>query len=239
MRSIKILLPALAIAISCMQGCSSKDFEHCDETLVPTATADAQVVAGGTLNLSVTGINNVHMYNWRGPDKFFSHGENAQVTNVSAVNAGRYTVEVITNDGCMYTATTDSVVITSATPPCTLTNNFAASSNLADISYSSVSGYASGGSYIVHASGTGGSIEMEFAGANRPITGIYEIQSWGGSWVQGSVRVIMWNSGWSWNTGAGKVYVNAANGKLIVSFCNVGFSSNGYNTSINCQVTVP
>lgn len=238
MRSIKILM-AITIAVACMQACSSKDFDHCDESLVPTVTVDQQVIAGSTINLSVSGIDNVHMYNWRGPNKFFSHDQNPQVTNASAASAGRYTVDVITNDGCILTTTSDSVKVASATPPCKLTNNYAEFSNTFDISYYWVGGSVNGGSYFVEANGSGGDLDMEFAGTNRPGIGLYSIQPLGGIWGPGNVRISLTNSGWLWYPSGGKVYVNAVNGKLIVSFCNIEFSSNGYKSIINCQVTVP
>lgn len=240
MRSIRIIIPAIAIAFVCMQACSSKDFEHCDEKLVPRVTIDSQVIAGATINLSVTGIDNVYMYNWRGPNKFSSHEQNPVVSNASAFNAGRYTVDVITKDGCIYTATTDSVKVGAATPPCTLINNYAEFSNTFDVSFYYVGGYISGGSYFVDANGSGGDLDMEFSGASRPVTGVYSVQSFGEAWGAGYVRMSITNSGWSWNPASGsKVYVNTVSGKLVVSFCNTDFSSNGYKTKINCQVTVP
>jgi hypothetical protein len=239
MRSIKIIIPAIITAITWMQACSSKDFDHCDETLVPKATVDSQVVAGDTINLSVTGITNVYMYNWYGPNEFSSHEQTPIIEHVSGASAGRYTVDVITNDGCIYTVTTDSVKVKSVQPPCTLVNNYAEFSNTFDVSFYNVGGATSGGSYFVTANASRGYFKMEFLGANRPFTGVYNIQPFSGSWNPSNVRIDITNQGAIWSSGSGKVYVNAVNGKLVVSFCNVDFTYQGYKTKINCQVTVP
>lgn len=222
-----------------MQACSSKGYEHCDGTLVPKVTADSVVITGDTLHLSVTGINNVYMCNWRGPNKFISHEVNPAIPNVSAAYNGRYTVDVITKDGCIYTGTTDSVEVESLNPPCTLQNNYAEFSNTFDVSYYWVGGSIDGGSYFVEANGSGGDLEMEFAGTNRPL-GIYTTQPLGGNWGPGYVRIRATNQGWSWYpVSDSKVYANTVNGKLVVSFCNVDFNYQSYQTKINLQVTVP
>lgn len=240
MRSIKIIVPVMIMAITCMQACSSKDYEHCDSTVVAKITADSLVYAGDSLHLTVTGVDNGYLCIWRGPNQFSSQEGNPVIPNVTAANAGRYTVDVFTKSGCLYTAKSDSVKVGSVTPPCTLKNNYADFSNTFDISYYSVSGYISGGSYFVDANGSGGYLRMEFAGAKRPVTGIYYTQPLGGIWGPGNVRIDITNSGAAWNpVSNSKVYVNTTNGKLIVNFCNVDFTYQGYKTKINLQVTVP
>lgn len=222
-----------------MQACSSKDYEHCDGTLAPRAIADSLVYAGDSLHLTVSGID-AHLCIWRGPNKYYSKESNPVIPNVSAANAGRYTVDVFTKTGCMYTATTDSVKVGSITPPCTLRNNYAEFSNTFDVSYYWVGGSISGGSCFVTANGSGGDLEMEFAGASRPVTGIYTTQNLGGIWGPGNVRIRVTNSGWAWYPASNsKVYVNSTNGKLVVSFCNMDFTYQSYKSKINLQVTVP
>lgn len=238
MRSINILT-LMIIAITCMQACSSKDYEHCDNTLVPKASADSLVYAGDSLHLTVSGID-AYICIWRGPNGYYTQEKNPVISNVSAANAGRYTVDVFTKTGCIYTATTDSVKVRAITPPCTLKNNYAEFSNTFDVSYYWVGGSISGGSYFVTANGSDGDLEMEFAGASRPVTGIYTTQYLGGPWAQGNVRIRATNSGWAWYpVSDSKVYVNTAGGKLVVSFCNMDFTYQTYKSKINLQVTVP
>jgi len=240
MRSFNIIIAATAMAIIGLSSCSKEGYDHCNGTLQATATADSMVIAGTTLNLSVTGIDNVYIYNWRGPNNFSAHGQTPWIYNVTSANAGKYTVEVITKDGCIYTAKTDSVKIGSSRPPCSVANNYADFSNTFDVSFYSVSGATSGGSYFVNANGSGGDLEMEFAGTNRPGIGIYNIQSLSGAWGPGNVRVHMTNNSALWYGGSGKVYVNnGSNGKIVVNFCSVEFSYQSYRSNVSLQVTVP
>jgi hypothetical protein len=239
MQAFKISIPAVIFALICLQACvSKKDFDHCDGKLVPKIKVDSVVIAGNAINLSVTGIDNIYTCNWAGPNKFYSHEFSPVIYNATGANAGRYTVDVVTKDGCIYTASTDSVIIQSVQPPCTLTNNYAEFTNTFDVTFYSTSGGVSGGSYFVSANGSTGDLTMEFAGVDKPVNGIYDIQPFGGNWARGNVRVQISNLGALWNTGSGKVYVNNVNGKIVVSFCGVPFSYNNLRTTVNCKVTI-
>lgn len=238
MQSIRTIIPAIAATLMFFPACTSKDNESCNGSLVPQVTVNTEVLAGSTINLTVSGIENVYMYNWYGPNRFSSHEQNPEIPNATAAIAGRYTVDVITKDGCIHTAVTDSVAVSAAEAPCTTPNNYAEFSNTFDVSFYSVSGSAGGGSYIVDANGSGGDLEMEFAGS-RPVTGLYNITSYGGAWAQGYVRISITNGGVLWSPAGGKVYVNTVNGKLVVSFCNIDFSGQGFKTKVNLKVTVP
>lgn len=229
-------MPAVITAITLMQACSSKDFEHCNGSLVVTATADTAVIVGSTLKLSATGVDNVQMYNWYGPNKFSSHDAAPEINNVTGNAAGRYKIDVITNDGCIYSAITDSVKVMSITPPCTATNNYAEFNNTFDVSISSVSGNVDGGSYFVKDNNR---LEMEFAGASRPAAGIYTTQNYD-YFGPGGVRIRILNQGYYWAAESNnKVYVNSANGKLIISICNVPGTWAGFKSNVTMQVTVP
>lgn len=239
MRTIKISIPAIIFTLICLQACiSKKDFDHCDEKLIPKLTVDSVVLTGNAIHLAVTGIDNVYMCNWAGPNKFYSHDYAPVIYNATGAMAGRYTVDVVTRDGCIYTASTDSVIIQSVTPPCTPPNNYADFANTFDVTFYATSGGVSGGSYFVNANGNTGDLTMEFAGVDKPVNGIYDIQPLGGNWGKGNVRVQISNLGALWNTGSGKVYVNNVNGKMVVSFCGVPFSYNGLRTTVSCKVTI-
>ena len=240
MRSIKIIIPAAITAITVLQSCSSKDFDHCNESLVVTATADTAVIVGNTLKLSTTGIEfeKVQMYNWYGPNRFSSHEEAPEIYNVTGANAGRYTLDIITKDGCIYTAKTDSVKIVSVTPPCTAYNNYAEFSNTFDVSLSSISGYVDGGSYFIK--DYNGRLQMEFAGTNRPVAGIYTTKNYSDGWGQGNVRIRILNQGYYYSPESNnKVYVNSNNGTLVINMCDAPGTWSTFKTVVKLQVTVP
>jgi hypothetical protein len=238
MRSINIIMPVVITAIVALQACSSKDFNHCDPAKVAVIAADSQVIAGSVLTLAVSGIDNVHMYNWRGPNKFYSHDATPEIENVSGAAAGRYTVDVITNDGCIYSATTDSIKVTALTPPCTAINNYAEFNNTFDISLSSITGKVDGGSYFIK--DYNGNLQMEFFGTSRPTAGIYSTRNTSDTWSAGNVRVRLLNQGYYWNAESyNKVYVNSNNGKLVINMCNVPGTWFGYKSIVTMQVTVP
>ncbi len=224
-----------------MTGCSSKDNPACNEALIPTITANTQVVAGTSLNLSVSGIDNVAMYNWHGPNGFSSHEESPVVTNMSAAKAGRYTVDVFTVDGCLHTAVTDSVIVSGAVAGCTLVNNRIELNGVNTLNFGVIYGSPGGGSYFVSGNSSGGDFEMEFSGTARPSTGVYSIQPLGGLWGNGYVRLRITSASSLWYPGSGSINVSVVNSKPVISFCNVEFTSAtfGFKVKGSGQVTLP
>ena len=81
---------------------------------LPVATAghNAPLCSGATLNLISGGGTT---YSWIGPNSFTATIQDPSITNVTAANAGTYTVTVTGNFGCSATATTD-VALTVAVP---------------------------------------------------------------------------------------------------------------------------
>lgn len=65
---------------------------------VPVVSSNSPVCQGQTLSLSATPIPGV-TYNWTGPNGFSSNQSTATITNVTAANAGTYTV-VAVSGGC-------------------------------------------------------------------------------------------------------------------------------------------
>lgn len=235
-----IFLPFLLISAGVLTGCTSKDNPSCNEALIPQVTVNTPVTAGSPINLTVSGIENVLMYNWHGPNGFYSHEENPVIPNASANSAGRYTVDVITKDGCIHTAVTDSVIVGSAQAPCNLNNNTATLNGAATITLSYVYGAPAGGSYFIDGSGSGGDVELEFNGTGKPVTGVYTIQPTSSStWGPGNVRVNITAASSLWYPAGGKVYVTLANNKVTASFCDVEFSSLtwGFKTKGSLKLT--
>ena len=238
MKTSNIFIAVLLTCMAFITGCV-KDEASCDTSLVPQITANTTVTAGGTLNLSVTGIDNVKLYNWNGPNRFSSHEQSPVIENVSGVHSGTYTVDVITAEGCIYTATSDPVTVGGAVDPCSITNNTAELNGVSSMTFSNVSGAASGGSYTITANGSGGSMQLEFFGTSKPGNGIYDIQSVSGTWAPGKVRVSITASSSLWYPAVGsKVNVTLANNKVTAVFCNVQFTSQTFGFKANGSAKV-
>ena len=74
----------------------------------PIAGSNAPLCSGSTLNLTSGGGTS---YSWTGPNGFTSPLQNPSITNVTAADAGTYTVTVTGDFGCLATATTDVALI--------------------------------------------------------------------------------------------------------------------------------
>jgi len=134
-----------------------------------TASNTGPYCPGQTIQLNSTGGGT---YLWSGPNGFTSTLQNPTITNMSAINAGTYTVTV-TNSGCSATATT-SVTLNSG-PAVTLTPSNAA---CASATNGSVNVVATGSTPGYNVSWTGPSngnptgIEIASSGGNYSITSL-------------------------------------------------------------------
>jgi hypothetical protein len=223
-------------------ACQKKQ-EGCDSTIKVAIVTDSSVIAGDSLNLKVTGIdkNEVYIYNWYGPGGFYSHDSAPSIPNTTAANAGRYSVDVITNGGCIYSATTDSILIGAPTIPCALTNDEADISSEGSFYFTYISAAPDGGTYAINASGAEGDATITFYGSNPPGSGIYTIPTDPTNMVPGNVQVVI-NDGFSdWNANPGTVYVAVTNGKISVSACSLKFISDafGYTSAGSFKITTP
>lgn len=85
---------------------------------VPVISSNSPVCAGQTLSLSVSSVPGM-TYAWTGPNGFSSNMPSVTITNVSAVNAGVYSVVAISS-GCSGPAATVNVQVVAA-PTITVT----------------------------------------------------------------------------------------------------------------------
>lgn len=85
---------------------------------IPVISSNSPVCAGQTLSLSVSTVPGM-TYNWTGPNGFSSNMPSVTISNVSAVNAGVYSV-VAVSSGCSGPAATVTVQVVSA-PTITVT----------------------------------------------------------------------------------------------------------------------
>ena len=239
MKSYILLFITLSISL---WACTKKQ-EGCDSTLKATIVADSSVIAGDSLKLSVTGINkgDIYIYNWYGPSGFSSHDSAPSIPEAGSANAGRYSVDIITNGGCIYSATSDSIHIGAPTIPCSLTNNEADLASVGSFYFTYISGSSSSGQYTINASGAEGDAEIDFYGPYPPGSGIYTISSDPSNWGPGNVQVSI-NDGFSnWNANPGTVYVTTVGNKVSVSACTLTFISDAFGTTSkgNFKITTP
>jgi hypothetical protein len=169
------------------------------------------------------------MYNWYGPNGFSSHDSSPAIAGVSAVNAGRYSVDVITNDGCIYTGKTDSVSVGAPVLPCSLQDDAAAFNGLSNMYFTYITGSPNGGSYFLEANGAEGDAEVEFFGNALPATGVYSITS-DIDLSPGTVHVNFTTLSSLWYPDPGAtVYVIVVNKKITVSSCSLHIFSGTWN----------
>jgi hypothetical protein len=89
-----------------------------------TATSNAPLFAGQTLNLTATPSQTGGTYSWSGPGAFSSTRRNPNITSATPAASGIYTVAITDGYGCSDTTTTNTLV--NATPVPTVTPTGAA-----------------------------------------------------------------------------------------------------------------
>jgi hypothetical protein len=234
------ILPAYknpAMKITCLSfffivviaGCQKKGNDGSNDICQGIANAsvhvNSPVQAGTGIQLTAGNISGALYYQWDGPAGFSSTDQNPTINNAQPVNAGKYSVRIGFTGGCVRTAKTDSVVITVAPAPCSPSTNTASVDGVADISFYSVTGAPSGGSYFITANGTGGDVELEFPGTAKPGPGVYNIQPLGGEWLAGDVRLRAVSQSSNFPAAQGKVYVTVASNKVTAVFCSIPVTS--------------
>jgi hypothetical protein len=206
----------------------------------PILTADSSIIAGDSLHLSVSGVGDVYLYNWYGPAGFISHDSAPAIPGSTSANAGRYTVDVVTNGGCIYSVTSDSIRVTSPVLPCTLANNSCDIRGDETLYFTYITTKVDGGDFYLEGSGYEGDAEFQFQGSGLPAAGVYTIT---GSYDPGprEVRVSFTDYAGMWNVSGGPVYVSVTNKKITVSACTANLSSStyGFKTTGSFQLTQP
>lgn len=113
---MKYIFTLLSV-VACTILFNSCDKEiKCEDNGSPVVTANAQMATGETINLAVKGVDNVSMYRWSGPNNFSSKEQRPVIENATPYNAGIYTVDVITNDGCMHLSAVRSRLLLTNSP---------------------------------------------------------------------------------------------------------------------------
>lgn len=235
---VAMCLPFFLILLA--WSCSTKT-NHCDVSFVPKVTTNTSVVAGDTLQLHVTSTAGVYLYNWYGPNGFSSHDSAPAIPGASSVNAGRYHVDIITKGGCIYSAVSDSIQVSTPIIPCSPGGNSGSISGAANINFYYIQSGPNGGSYFINANGGSGDLSLEFFGNGKPGAGIYSIQGGGGQWGPGDVHVSFTAASSLWSASSGTVYVAVNNGKITATCCTTNLYSDTWNfsTTGSFQVSEP
>lgn len=213
-----IILPALCIIA--LSGCKKEGRRPCDTSLKPVVSTNSPVMAGETIRLSVSGIDNVAIVNWYGPDNFLSHEAEPEIRFSTGFAAGRYTVDVITKSGCVYTAVTDSVIVNGVEPACHLNDNTA--KLFRDIQFHNVT--VTGQTQVI-ADSYDQDITFSFKTLGTPPTGIYRIDPQPEYRDEVDVRFLAY--GQYYYGESGNIAVTSENGKTVITFCEIDFKESG------------
>lgn len=236
--SLKLFFVIFSVAI--LPACGTKEYEHCVENRKITISVTDNLTVDGSISFSANGINNAKKYLWHGPNKFYSTEQYPRIDNPGIASAGRYTVDVFTEDGCIYSATTDSIAVTPPQAPCSVPDNYAEFSTITDSYYNIVYFRASSYTYEINAyvNFGYGELFMQFAGSQRPIPGVYTIGGNSQYVPPGQVRVEIANKG-RWYGYTGKVYVTQVGRRLVVTCCNADFGESGNRTKVSFRIVEP
>jgi hypothetical protein len=230
--TVSILCMLFILVIS---GCK-KSSDNCPSVFIMIPPS---VDAGGTIHLNAGTSGYILRYFWSGPNGFTSTEESPEITSVQANNAGRYTLKADMSNGCTQNATSDSLIVNTPPAPCSPGNNTGNISGATSLTFYGVVGAPSGGSYFITANGSNGDLELEFPGTARPVAGVYNIQSLGGSWLNGDVRMRFVSLSANWASASGKVFVTINNNKVTATFCSVPVSNQtfNYNATASARIT--
>lgn len=94
----------------------------------PAAGSNSPVCTGGTLNLTASTSSPGATYSWSGPS-FTSGVQNPSIANVTAANAGTYTVVISSSAGCQSTVTTNVTIAPNPAAPTAGSNSPVCSGN--------------------------------------------------------------------------------------------------------------
>jgi hypothetical protein len=213
---------AIITCAAMLAACTKEN--KCRDGFTPAITVNSPVL-GDTLRLSVEEVEDAYMYRWHGPNSFVSEEREAIVPRATALHSGRYTVDIVTESGCIYTATTDSVVVKDAQDiSCDLNINTAALGDT--MSFFDVEGAQIDEIYYLNGDAAPGGVRLQFNTAGAGLTsGVYTTAPARTLFGPGYVSVrLLWYSLEEWMADSGnKVYVSVSGGRVTVTFCNMPF----------------
>jgi hypothetical protein len=225
----KYILLAFVIGMSgLLAGCGGGAGKEtvCDLGLKPKISSNAPLGQNDTLRLSVFGIDEPKSYTWEGPGGFVSHEKSPTIIHPPKGDQ-TYTLSVVTNGGCTYTATSEKIVVTGPWNPCGLDSNVVKINQVSTMSFNSVTGRTTSANYLIEADNGGlALVDFEFPNNQPPSEGEYTVQANTGTLAAGRVRVTVNISTQSpYTASSGKVYVAVNGTTTMVSFCGLNFTS--------------
>ncbi|MBW8683732.1 hypothetical protein [Chitinophaga rhizophila] len=226
------LLIALFIGISgllaaCGGGGAGGKETVCDLGLKPKISSNAPLGNNDTLRLSVFGIDEPKKYTWEGPNGYVSHEKSPVIVRPDK-GPHVYTLSVVTNGGCTYTASSGELTVTGPWDPCDLDSNVLRIQRVSLMSFNKIEGRPNGSNFVVHLSnGELATCDFEFSGNQPPAEGRYPVVTGTGTVPAGRVRVLVDISALSfpYNATGGEVLVTLNGTTTMISFCGVTFTS--------------
>ncbi|RBL89096.1 hypothetical protein DF182_21405 [Chitinophaga flava] len=198
-------------------GCVKKN--PCNQQANPKITFNQGLKAGEELQLSVSGVDDISACYWYGPNKFAANGQQVSIPNVTGDAAGVYTVDVATTEGCIYTVSSDSIVINNIEAPCSTQPNTITLDGLGKFSFYFVS-YDKQYSFTGNASGA----DLTLTFRRVPVSGIYTVKYSPEFINDVGIRLVARNLLWGVRDYT-KLIVNVVDGKLIATLCNVNVTA--------------
>jgi len=212
-------------------GCKSEGEKACPD-LKPVATFNSPVLPGETIKFSVSGVDDAVYYHWYGPDNFSSHEASPEIYNANGFHSGRYSVDIATKYGCHYTVQTDSLAIENIKMECEPQDN-TGGFNQRPLRNITVTRQTE-----IHATtDIGDELKLYFKTPGTPPPGIYHVSGSELS-ARNDVHITFLTSS-MWSAQSGDVYVFLENGKTVVQYCNLGFtSSSHYGTVLKSSARI-
>lgn len=229
--SISVLFFLLIISLN---GCQNDESISCNIEN-PTAEFSATVFTGTTIYLKTPNyyLSNV-IYEWSGPNNFFSNEQNPTIPNATTAMSGEY--KLVVKKGICATDEIKSVINVITNPvSCSQASDTSFISNGFGNSYLYYNtAFSDQSNYFVRGGGTDLNVKVTFFGSNKPAIGVYTIIKKSDELSAGKVKIenVLFNSN-TYNALSGNLAVDYnSEGEIIIKYCSIPFAQ-GNNTTSN------
>ncbi len=208
----------------------------------PQTTVSSQVISGQSIFLKAIFEKEDESYSfeWVGPNNFKSNLQNPVITNATIAMSGDYSLR-IKKGICQSDPKVSNVEVINNTVTCDVSKNTLNLSGIVNTPlYAVSSSETSGDKHRIYGSINSFYAELLFAGAKKPLTGLYEIVSSTSELNAKKVKVEV-HAGISYFATSGTVllYYDSDN-NVVIKFCNVPCSrlnSTFTDTNATCTMT--